>query len=137
MDTRCHPGPSLSPSTASKTPSRQADGEAAQLLPERAGEGKDQVGKVRCYTQSHSGSQPGRKKLRKTDWQTVIEREKGTQTPATKDGHRPLPAQLRHAHSRVHTHFPNSDTPLRERQTFPDYTKHRYTHITNIHSTKF
>lgn len=65
------------------------------------------------------------------------DREKGTQTPATKDGHRPLPAQLRHAHSLVHTHFPNSDTPLRERQTLPNYTKHRYTQNTNIHSTKF
>ena len=99
MDTHCHPGPSLSPSTASKTPSRQADGEAAQLLPGRAGEGKDRVREVRCYTQSYSGSQPGREGLRKTE----IWKEKGTQPQATKDRHRPMPTQLRYA--QVHT-FP-------------------------------
>lgn len=66
MDTRCHPGPSLSPSTASKTPSRQADGEAAQLLTGRAAEWKDRVGEVRYYTCSHSGSQRGRDSKRQT-----------------------------------------------------------------------
>lgn len=48
------------------------------------------MGKVRCYTQSHSGSQPGREKLRKTDWQTVIERkEHRHQLPKTDTDHCP------------------------------------------------
>lgn len=131
MDTRCHPGPSLSPSTASKTPSRQADGEAAQLLTGRAGEGKDRVGEVRYYTCSHSGSQPERERLKNTDWQTEMQKGKGTQTPATKDRHRPLPTQLRYAHSQVYTHFPNSDTRLRHLQAYTN----RHTQITNIYST--
>lgn len=130
MDTRCHPGPSLSPSTASKTPSRQADREAAQLLTGRAREGKDRVGEVRYYTCSHSGSQPERERLKKTDWQAGVQKGKGTQTPATEDRHRPLPTQLRYAHSQVHTHFPNSDTPLRECQTFTSIYK------TDIHRSQ-
>lgn len=133
------PAPACLPPWLPKLPAGRQTGEAAQLLPERAREGKGQVGEVRCYTQAHSGPQPGRVKLRKTDWQTVIQREKGTQTPATKERHRPLPARLRYAHSQVHTHF-LIQTHHSERQALPDlqaHTKHRYTHITNIQATKF
>lgn len=70
-----------------------------------------------------------RKRLKKTDCQTEMQKGKGTQTPATKYRHRPLPTQLTYAHSQVHTHFPNSDTPLRECQTFTKqtYTDHKHT----------
>lgn len=136
MDTRCHPGPSLSPSTASKTPSRQADGEAAQLLPGRAEEGKDRVGEVQRYTHTHSGPQPERET--QTARQTQRERKRNTDTshgrhtqtthcPHSSD--RPTP--------RFTHHFPNSDTELRESDS-PRFTgihkSHRYTQITSAHS---
>lgn len=63
-----------------------------------------QTGKLPNYCQGGQGKErTWRGRLRKTDWKTEIQEEKGTQPPATKSRHRLKPSQLRYAQVHVHT----------------------------------
>lgn len=63
-----------------------------------------QTGKLPNYCQGGQGKErTWRGRLRKTDWRTEIQEEKGTQPPATKSRHRLKPSQLRYAQVHVHT----------------------------------
>lgn len=98
------------------------------------------TGKLPNYCQGGQGKErTWWERLRKTDWKTEIQKEKGTQPPATKNRHRLKPSQLRYAQVHVHTftihihHFGS----ISHSQIYKHIQTHRYTRIINIHSTKF
>lgn len=80
MDTRCHPGPSLSPSTASKLPAGRQTGRLPSYC--QGGQGKGRMGwggEVRCY---HTHTQEG--EIQK-DKLADRQKRKGMHPPATKE----------------------------------------------------
>lgn len=152
MDTRCHPGPSLSPSEASKTPSRQTDAEAAQRLLRWGGRtGSKTTRHAHTYPHTHTHTHMQTLTYAHTLTRTCTHAPINTlthahapmqqggrlagrsrQPPAPGAGHSAgQPAPMHVFTVQIHTTQERAVPRLRSL-----HKAHRYTHITNTNSPK-
>lgn len=136
------PAPACLPPWLPKLPAGRQQGRLPSYCQKGQGRGRTGWGvggveATRTHTLSASTREGEMQNDRLADRDT--ERERNTDI-SHQDRHRPLPAQLRYAHSQIHTHFPKSDAPHSGSHT-PRFTSiyktQRYTQIMNTHSPKF
>lgn len=81
------PAPACLPPWLPKLPAGRQQGRLPSYCQKGQGRGRTGGGGwgvLRLHALTHSAPQPGRERRRMTDWQTEIQKEKGTQTSATK-----------------------------------------------------
>lgn len=136
------PAPACLPPQLPKLPAGRQTGRLPSYC--QGGQKRGRTGWERFNaSHTHSGPQRERKRLRKTAGQTDRERERNTGTSRerqTQTTHS-LPAQLRYAHSQIHSHtfFP-IQTQRSGSQGLPDlqeYSNHTDRHKSQVHTPKF